>query len=293
MSRAVELSRDAELLFVEPFYGGSHRTFADTLIEGIGGGARWSLVTLPDRHWKWRMRGSALAVAEQIAGRSFDLVFATSMLPLAELAGLAPQLARVPKVLYFHENQFAYPASPAPAENPERDFDYAFVQFAAAAAADACWFNSAFNRDSFLAGARALLRRLPDARPRAALERMEGRAEVFPLPLQLPAFETLASEDTAAGPFVLWNHRWEHDKNPDAFFGALEVLREDGVPFRLAVCGESYREQPASFERARHALADRIVHWGFCEDRAEYLGLLRRADLVVSTALQELSLIHI
>ncbi|MCK5007550.1 MAG: DUF3524 domain-containing protein, partial [Spirochaetales bacterium] len=45
-------------LFLEPFYGGSHREFA----EGWQQSSRHTLElhTLPARFWKWRMRGAAL-----------------------------------------------------------------------------------------------------------------------------------------------------------------------------------------------------------------------------------------
>lgn len=277
----------ARILFIEPFCGGSHAEFLRTLTAGID--ARWSTIELPARHWKWRMRGSALWVAEQAIDEEFDLLFVTSIFPLAELAGLAPRLAGVPKVLYFHENQIAYPVRDE--YSGERDTHFAFTQIAAAVAADVCVFNSEFNRDSFFDGARRLLGRMPDAQPRRVWQRVEERARVLPLPVQLPQVDadTLAETDgeRRLGPILLWNHRWEHDKRPDIFFTALRRLRDTDVPFRLAVCGESFRVQPPEFEIARSELEGRIVHWGYCDSRADYTALLQRCHLAVSTSDQE------
>jgi glycosyltransferase involved in cell wall biosynthesis len=86
---------------------------------------------------------------------------------------------------------------------------------------------------------------------------------------------------------LLWNHRWEHDKGPETFFGVLERLAGRDVPFRVAVCGERFRETPAVFEAARARLGARLVQFGFVPDRGAYLDLLARTQLVVSTALHE------
>ena len=47
------------MIFVEPFYGGSHKQLVDLLKEQIGG----DLFTLPAKKWHWRMRVSALHFA--------------------------------------------------------------------------------------------------------------------------------------------------------------------------------------------------------------------------------------
>jgi len=86
---------------------------------------------------------------------------------------------------------------------------------------------------------------------------------------------------------ILWNHRWEHDKDPDTFFSVLLDLRKQGREFRLIVAGESFREYPAVFDAAREQLADSIIHFGYEPQRENYLQLLKTADVVVSTARQE------
>ena len=88
-------------------------------------------------------------------------------------------------------------------------------------------------------------------------------------------------------PVILWNGRWEYDKQPAAFFAALEALEARGVPFRLVVAGEHVDPRAPEFVAARARWAHRIVHWGFAPGRAAYAALLRQADVVVSTAIQE------
>jgi len=46
--------------------------------------------------------------------------------------------------------------------------------------------------------------------------------------------------DRLQPPVLVWNHRWEHDKNPGFFFKALYGLAEQGVDFGLIVLGTAY-----------------------------------------------------
>ena len=54
----------------------------------------------------------------------------------------------------------------------------------------------------------------------------------FLLGLDLQRFDSYlndgANDDGA--PIILWNHRWEYDKNPEEFFAALDRLERTGAP---------------------------------------------------------------
>lgn len=54
----------------------------------------------------------------------FRVLFSSSVLNLCELVALRPDLARLKKVLYFHENQLVYPVR----KDQERDFQYGYNQ---------------------------------------------------------------------------------------------------------------------------------------------------------------------
>lgn len=274
------------VLYLEPFDGGSHAAFTRTLTGGVE--AEWTVATLPGRHWKWRMRGSAVYLAQrhgEAIARGHDVVLASSYVPLAELVGICRPLQSVSRILYFHENQLAYPVREG--FSGERDDHFGFTQLVSGLAANRCVFNSAHNRDSFLVHADALLRRMPDAVPAGWVETIERRSQVLGLPLDLwdaDSYTDLPMGQRAHGPLIVWNHRWEHDKRPDLFFDALARLVERGVPFRVAVCGQSFRQVPGSFTPARERLGDHVVQWGYLAAQADYRALLGRAQIAVSTA---------
>ena len=216
--------------------------------------------------------------------REFDLLFASVFLSLADLIALAPDdLARMPKALYFHENQLTYPYR----DESARDYQFAFTNITSCLAADRVFFNSAFHRDEFLGAVEPFLKRMPDCRPSGVARTIADKSGVLPLGLDLDAIRAKPRAKQDGPPVILWNHRWEFDKSPELFFETLFQLKDEGVDFRVAVAGEHFKETPPIFDRAREALGDRIVHFGFVESRAAYLQLLRSCDIVCSTAIHE------
>lgn len=275
---------------LEPFYGGSHRAFA----EGWQKHSRHTIEIegLPARFWKWRMRGAAFEMARRIREKNLrpDLWFAGSLMDVAQLRSLLPD-RDVPIVTYFHESQAAYPWR-ADGEPEERDLQYVFTDFASAAASDAVAFNSSHLRDGFITQTRKFLARMPDARPMWLLDEIEAKSVVLPLGVEFSHIDAARAEsdrraEEEGAPTVLWCHRWEYDKNPEEFFAVLFRLAEKNVPFRVIVAGAGYERIPDIFQQAKAVLGERIVHWGGVEDRDAYARLLCRAAVVVSTAFHE------
>lgn len=272
------------VLAIEGYYGGSHRAFLDGWTACSG--HAWTLLTLPPNKWKWRMRHGAITFARQVErlageGGRWDVLFCSDMLNLAEFVGLVGESAqRLPRVVYFHENQLTYPVR----VESERDYQYVMTNLTTCLAAEAVWFNSAFHRDEFLGAMGAFLKRMPDNRPLDAVDTIAARSEVHP-----PGIEAFAPRGPRRpGPLhILWAARWEHDKNPEDFFAAMKILKEKGIDFRLSVIGERFRDVPEVFAWAKGYFAQHIVRWGFQESRDAYRTALCEADVVVSTANHE------
>ena len=272
------------ILLLSPFHGGSHQHWA----EGYQAVSRHrvEVLGLPARHWKWRMHGAAVHFARALAGRPRpDLVLATDMLDLAAFLGLARRwLAAVPVVLYCHENQLTYPWSPQdPDPAQQRDRHYAFINFTSALAADRVLFNSQYHRDAFLTALPRFLAAFPDRAEADAAATIQARSQVLPVGLDLTGLAEPAPPATAP-PLVLWNHRWEYDKDPEAFFALMQRLADDGLAFRLAILGQRQGRVPGVFAAARNRLGERIVQFGTVPNRRDYAAWLRRAQLLPVTA---------
>ncbi|TDI74776.1 MAG: DUF3524 domain-containing protein [Bacteroidetes bacterium] len=282
------------ILALEPWYGGSHRDFLDGLI----GHSRhnFEAITMASRFWKWRMHGGAVTMArkaEQFVKNNGkpDLIFATDMVNLSAFLALARRdLSDVPVVLYMHENQLTYPLP----DGEKRDYTYAYINYLACLAADRIVFNSRYHFDEFMEALPGLLRMFPDYTHLNTVRKIKDKCSVLHLGMTLNAHDKYASSSRSREwgpgmepPIVLWNQRWEYDKNPEAFFKMMNRLDDIGMPFRLILAGEHFEVQPREFERAFERYADRILHYGYADDFPEYSKLLHRADLVVSTSIHE------
>ncbi len=273
------------ILILEPYYGGSHRAVLDALFPMPG----WEidLLTLPPRKWKWRMRGAAITMSAEArrlyeSGARWDLIFASTFLNLAEFKGLAGDaVAGVPAIVYFHENQLVYPVR----HEAEWDLQFPLTNITSALAADACLFNTQWNLDAFIGAIPGFLRQFPDHHPQGVAERIAAMSSVLAPPFDPTPFS--AAPMRGARPRIIWPHRWEHDKDPEAFFSAMHTLAAEGLDFEVAVAGQAFRETREHVEQAARALGERLVHLGEPEGRGAYAALLGSCDIAVSTAANE------
>ena len=273
------------VFLLEPYLTGSHRQWAE-------GYARHSahevhVIGHEGRFWKWRLAGGFVTLAEEVersmadAGRP-DVILATSMLNLAGLLGLVrKRLGDVPAVLYMHENQITYPAT----GRTRVEADQGLVGWAALLAADAVAFNSEYHRGSVFEALPAFLRSFPDRRHHHLMEAVSEKSLVLPVGVDLRRLDPVAAAGTGS-PLVLWNHRWDEDKDPATFLEAMVALAREGLDFRVALAGERFVNQAGAYADAVDRLGDRVAVSEYLpEDR--YHDLLRRAGIVVSTARQE------
>ncbi|MBC8481190.1 MAG: DUF3524 domain-containing protein [Planctomycetes bacterium] len=269
-----------KILAIEPYYGGSHKAFLDSLQKLSC--HEWTILKMPAYKWKWRMRGSAISFASEVkellgGGESWDVLFFSDMLNGAEFCGLCPQIAsKAAKVMYFHENQLTYPVR----FEDERDYQFVMTNMTSALCCNEVWFNSAFHRDSFLDSLEVFIKRMPDNQPVGEVGRIREKSFVYPQGI----WPIGTDGQRRAGPLrILWAGRWEHDKRPEDFFEALKII-EDRVDFELSVIGESFRDEPEIFGWAKEHFCERIVNWGYQKNRADYEDVLRDSDIIVSTA---------
>ncbi len=279
-----------KILLVEPFWEGSHRSWAEGWQKHSS--HQVEFLSLPGRHWKWRMYGGAVSLAKafmQLKERP-DLILASDMLDLTTFLALTRQRSTgIPTALYFHENQITYPWSPQDQDLAlQRDNQYGFINFTSALAADALFFNSQYHLDSFTQALPKFLRQFPDRREIDLVEGIRSKSQVLYLGMGLQALDQFQfSQTPSPEPIILWNHRWEYDKQPEAFFECLFELAAEQLNFKLVVLGNAYRKRPAIFAAAQERLANHILHFGYAPDRASYAQWLWKADLLPVTGIQD------
>lgn len=279
------------ILLIEPFFTASHRRWATEYANFSQHNIE--LLTLSGRHWKWRMHGGAVTLARLFQEKqlALDLILATDMLDLTTFLSLTRrQTAHIPTALYFHENQLTYPWSPNDADvRLKRDNHYSFINYISALAADLVLFNSNYHFQSFINALPTFLHQFPDYKELNTVSTIQNKSRVLPLGMDLQKFDAYQTShlDADAPALLLWNHRWEYDKNPDDFFKALNILQSEGLDFEVIILGEKFKKTPKIFEQAQQLLGKRIRHMGYVPDFSEYARWLWQADILPVTAHQD------
>ena len=307
------------VLALDPFHGGSHRQFTECLAKTSQ--HHWHVITGKPVHWKWRMRSAPIdfvhRTQELLATVGYpDVLFGTDMLDLPVYLGLLgdSRIQQMPKVLYFHENQWTYPISP----NKKVDNHFGYTNLLSAIAADEVWFNSQFHLDDFIKGSRNFLKQMPDTRDLHSLDALKAKARIIPPgftpPHELPTVppttlatttdqnpilpktelrdgerfaEYLAHAKAAPQITVGWVSRWEYDKCPEDFVTFLHMLADANLDFKLILLGGRPRHPVPQLKEINEAYKSRIIHDGFAQTPEDYWRLLGKMDVVVSTANHE------
>jgi glycosyltransferase involved in cell wall biosynthesis len=129
--------------------------------------------------------------------------------------------------------------------------------------------------------------RYHDYHERAVVDSIAPKCDVLYPGIDLHRFDG-APRSSQRGPItILWNSRWDYDKQPLVFFAAMEELIARGADIRLIVLGEYVDQGNVAFNAFHDRLAPYALHWGYVADADAYRDWLHRADIVVSCAIQE------
>jgi len=277
-----------KIALVEAFFTGSHQKWAEEL--QIYSSHQIDIFSLKGNYWKWRMHGGAISLAKQFLEKEqqYDLILATDMMDVALFKSLiSAKHNDTPIVLYFHENQLCYPWSETDRDvQKNRDSHYAFINFSSALVSDRIFFNSESHKNAFLGALPNFLKGFPDYNELDSIKKIEERSEVLHLGMDLQKFDKYKTEQNKK-PLILWNHRWEYDKNPKEFFNALYKMQEKDLDFEVVVLGENFRKIPEEFEIAKEKLKDKIVFMGYAKSFKDYARWLWRANILPVTSNQD------
>ena len=283
-------SKSLNIILIEPFYAGSHKAWADGYQQSSQHNIQ--ILSLKGIYWKWRMHGGAITLAkifnEYVVKNGMpDLLMVTDMLNLPVFESFA-NIQNIPIITFFHENQLTYPWSTKDRDKEKnRDHHYGFINYTTALRSDKILFNSKFHKDSFINALRNFLKQFPDHNELSNVDKIEKKSIVSYLGLDLKIFNDYKISSINKIPIILWNHRWEYDKNPKDFFQSLKKIKSEGIQFKLVIVGEEFDTEMSIFTEARNAFKDEIIHIGYCDSFEEYASWLWKADILPVTINQE------
>ena len=277
------------IALLESFYTGSHKSWIKGLIKNSN--HEIIPITMEGKFWKWRMRGGAITLAKKFIEMKIkpDIFLISDMVDITTFKSLIKkEFSNIPIFIYFHENQLSYPWNEENNNATQKEKNYfGFINYISALTSDHNFFNSEYHKNIFLKDIRKLLDQFPDHKELDTIEKIKKKSTVLPLGIDLKRLDQFEIDQTNKHPLVLWNHRWEYDKNPKTFFDALYKIDKEGIDFELAVIGESYNNNPAIFNEAKNKLSHRIIKFGFCDTLDEYAKYLWIADLIPITNIQD------
>lgn len=266
--------RPLRVMILESHGSGSHAR----VIELLKRYSRHSVTDLQLETGHWR--SLALTAHYQLAARVREqraapdiLVLSGGMNVPALLTLLPPSWQHVPRVVYFHESQWTYPA-PAGDVRP-----YLIQHLDAVLVADDVWFNSNHHRSVFLSSLSMIEHeRGLDGMIQRVRQRLLDHSRVVYPPVALDS--PCDGRGLYQGVRILWNARWENDKRPDRFLALLKYLESYGCIPEISIVGT--RGAAVSEIQSQHR--ERIRVHRHYSDRRAYEEALRGSGVVVSTA---------
>ena len=278
------------ILLLSAYDTDSHQSWCKGLMQHLPE-INWGYLSLPGRYFSWRIRGNPLSWAmgaqAEMLQQNYDLIIATSMVDLATLKGLVPNLAKTPSIMYFHENQFAYPKS----QQQHASIEPQMVNLYSALSSDKVLFNSQYNLNSFMKGATELLNKLPDHVPCGVLDKIQAKSFVVPVPINRPTQEpqdNLLQSQASYKPLkIIWNHRWEYDKGPELLYEVISLALKQGCLMQFIIAGLSFRQVPPALKALQADKFTNVIHMGTFQKKNDYINALKESHVVLSTALHE------
>ncbi len=275
-----------KIAIIEPFFTGSHKKWAEEFTRHSK--HQIDIFGLSGRFWKWRMHAGAISLSKKIldSNQDFDVFLVSDFLDLGLFKSLV--ISKYPKAkfyIYFHENQLTYPWSPTDKDVAlKRDNHYAFINYSSALVADKIFFNSKFHKESFIDALPQFLKQFPDEHNIWSINSIQNKSKVLSLALDLPRLNENIQKIEHS---ILWNHRWEYDKNPETFFKILKKIKDKDIKFKLIVLGEKTNSYPKIFDWAKDYFQEEILHFGYASSRVEYWNWLQKATVLPVTSNQD------
>ena len=128
---------------------------------------------------------------------------------------------------------------------------------------------------------------MPDFNNFNTIDSITRKSKVLNIGCDLDKFNKYKCNRDNSIPIILWNHRWEFDKNPDDFFNILFEIKKDEIEFKLVVLGEKFENYPLIFDKAKDKLKDNILAFDYVDSFSAYAKWLWKCDILPVTSNQD------
>ena len=284
-----------------------------------------SRMSIDGSNFKWRMQSCAIAFANQFL-RTFCAIEQSSngehirnqieiktdiqctscpaVVVIDDLidlnlfsAMIRRQCPNIRFIYFLHENQLTIPWKCSDRDRVSGShWVYGLQNFKSMLGADRIWWNSRFHREQFLEAMPKLIRNRSndDWTAIVMIQRVRSKSNTVYLPIDYAEIEAVrrslqSVKIRKSERVILWNARWESDKNPALFLYALRHLQKmKDIAFKLVILGEAfcYSKHPL-FAQIRTEFAADILQFGFVESYSEYIAWLSLSDVLVMTSNHE------
>lgn len=225
------MTRQLDILALEPYFGGVRRNMLETLMRCSR--HRWTLLTLPPRRMERRLAAAAHWFAEQLARKAalqVDVLFACDALNLADLYRLCPVVRDAPSVVYFHNNQLP-DLTQAVSQLPMD-----LTNLTTATAATEIWFNSRHHIETFIEGITGLISLHEELQSRNPLDDLLAKLHLVPPPVDTSYYREAAGNlGVERDPTAVFVET--RDANMELLNSALELLHDGKNSIQLLVTG--------------------------------------------------------
>lgn len=289
------------ICLVEAYATGSHLYFAQRLKELLKENYDWdtTIIATPGRHWRTRLQKGhgllAAMVRENLENNLMpvpDLFIVTSLTDTAAFRGALPRrLSAIPIIQYMHENQMSYPLNP---ENPSleiakilQDNIIPGYHLNQTLGADQMIFNSQYHLEDFHQQLNRFLTSHGERDLKKSLNIIKEKSVVIPIGLRWPEFELTPFHKRPKR--ILWNHRWEYDKNPKDFRDLIKILFSRNPHWEISLLGENHPDQyevevSSPLEEIKKNFPENTMHFGPLKERDHYFKALSQCRLLPVTS---------
>lgn len=280
------------VIILDPFLGPSHKNTWYAYKRNSQ--HKVEIFPFSDKNWKLASGLSGFCsssnLEQSLNFENQDLFIVSEYFDIAAFKSLNPKLINKAFICYFHENQFEYPVK----EGAKRDNHFALTNLKNFICSDFNIFNSDWNRKSFFEGVKKFRKALPHFYRKFIDSNIEtlGNTEIIHpshcMDISVANFNKLLTQKTSEKKRlkVLWNHRWEYDKNPELLINIIERAHHELPNICFDICGwESPRSELR--EHLNFFLGKNVDHLGFYSSKNAYQSALISSDIVLSTAIHE------